>query len=85
MRVYDARVAARIQAVLDIANNQKDRRRAALATHVNTAIARANAENLPADPSPEKLVAWRTSGSGSPGAGFTFYKTVLGNDFYWMS
>lgn len=80
---YSAMIRANIQDALNIANNPKDHRSAAYAEFINKAIEIAKALRY-TDPSPGTLVAWRTSGSGSPGRTFKFYKTVLGNDFYYQ-
>jgi hypothetical protein len=79
---YAASVVNRIQNVLDIANNDSDKRQANFKAHVQAALERANAAEI-SDPSAGTLVGWRTSGTGSPSAKMTFYKTVLGNDFYY--
>ncbi len=80
---YSSGIAQNIQDQLDIANNPKDKRSTVYATHISTAIRIAGADTI-ADPSPGALTAWRTGGSGSPGSGFTLYKTALGNSFYYM-
>lgn len=74
-----------IQDILDIANNAHDRRSATYQDFVTKVLTVANAATGAADPSPGKLVAWRTHGRGSPGAGFVLYKTVLKNDFYYKA
>lgn len=79
---YSAAIRRNLEAELAIANNPHDRRHAAYADFVQTAIAIAQSTDY-RDPSPGTLVAWRTSGSGSPGRQFLFYRTVLGNDFYY--
>jgi hypothetical protein len=80
---YDSGIRKRIQDMLDIANSTRDKRSAAFADHCNAAIGIANAVNF-TDPSPGKLVSWRTGGASSPGAAFVFFKTVLGIDFYYQ-
>jgi hypothetical protein len=81
---YDVKIRSRIQDAIDIANDSKDSRHAKYAEFVNKAIEIAKSAYYE-DPTPGKLVAWRTANSGSPGRGFLFYKTVLGNDFYYQS
>lgn len=78
---YSAAVIQRIQAALDIANKDTDSRHVAFRAHVQAALDRADAPCD--DPSPGNLVGWRTAGSGTPSSKMTFYKTVLGNDFYY--
>jgi len=80
---YSAMIRANIQDALNIANNPKDSRSAVYAQFINKAIEIAKSVRY-SDPSPGTLVAWRTSGSGSPGGTFKFYKQVLGNDFYYQ-
>lgn len=80
---YDNSIAARIQRMIDIANSAKDKRSKDFTDYIDTAIEVAKAQPIP-DPSPGKLVAWRTAGSGSPGSSFSSYRTVLGIDFYYM-
>jgi hypothetical protein len=80
---YDSKIRARIQEALDIANDSKDSRGSSYIEYVNKAIGVAKSANF-SDPSPGKLVAWRTASSGSPGAGFMLYKTVFGVDFYYQ-
>jgi hypothetical protein len=80
---YSLNIKRNIEALLHIANNSKDQRNADYAAFLKEAIAIADSVEY-ADPSPGKLVAWRTAGSGSPGEGFRFYRTVLGNDFYYQ-
>jgi hypothetical protein len=80
---YSAAIVQNIQQLVDIANNSKDKRSTVFSDFIGTAMRIAGAATI-ADPSPGTLTAWRTGGSGSPGPGFTFYKTVLGNSFYYM-
>jgi hypothetical protein len=80
---YSHDIVIRIQQMIDIANNPKDPRHATHASHVRAAIQVSEANTID-DPSPD-LVAWRTGGSSSPGPNFTFYRTVLGIDFYSVS
>lgn len=80
---YKDGIRKNIQAMIDIANNSKDKRNVSFAAHIQAALDVAkNATIL--DPSPGKLVAWRTAGSGSPGAGFTLFRTVSGTTFYYQ-
>lgn len=80
---YDSAIVARIQAMINIANNSRDARSQDFADFINAAIGVSNAPTIP-DPSAGTLVSWRTAGSSSPGSGFTLYNTVLGIDFYFM-
>lgn len=80
---YNGGIRQNIQDALNIANNAKDGRSATYAAFVNKAIEIAKSTNYK-DPSPGKLVSWRTANSTSPGKGFLQYKTVLGNDFYYQ-
>ncbi len=80
---YDENIKKRIQRALDIANDSKDSRSSTYSAYVNKAIEIAKSVKY-SDPSPGKLVAWRTANSGSPGKNFTLYKTVLGVDFYYI-
>lgn len=81
----DPALRTHVQQILDVANNEHDRRSAKYQDYVNKVLTVANADTGAADPSPGKLVAWRTHGHSSPGAGFVLYKTVLKNDFYFQS
>jgi hypothetical protein len=80
---YSPNIKNYIHQVLHVANNPDDRRSGAYAAFVNKAIEIARSAEY-TDPSPGRLVAWRTAGSGSPGKDFIFYKSVLGNDFYYQ-
>lgn len=80
---YSAMIRANIQDALNIANDPKDSRSGTYAEFINKAIEIAKSVRY-TDPSPGTLVAWRTSGSASPGRAFKFYKKVLGNDFYYQ-
>ena len=80
---YDPGIKQNIQNANNIANNSKDPRSGKYADFVNKAIEVAKSTNY-SDPSPGKLVAWRTANSGSPGKGFLLFKTLLGNDFYYQ-
>jgi hypothetical protein len=81
---YSAGIKANIQAMLNIANSTKDKRSELVAAHIQAALDVASDVTIP-DPTPGSLVGWRTFGSGSPGAGFKLYKTVLFNSFYYKS
>ena len=76
-------VLANINAKLAIANATRDRRSADFVDYINAAITTA-ASNTIVDPSPGKLTAWKTAGANSPGPTFTFYQTLLGNDYYYQ-
>lgn len=80
---YDTDIANRIQAALNIANSSKDKRQAVYAEFINAAIAISKAASI-ADPSPGKLTSWRTAGAAAPGGSFKFFKTLMGNDFYYV-
>jgi hypothetical protein len=80
---YNAGIKQNIQDAIDIANNAKDPRNGKYAEFLSKAIEIAKS-SYHSDPSPGKLVAWRTSKTGSPGKDFIKYKTVLGNDFYYQ-
>ncbi len=80
---YDASIVNRIQAALNIANSSKDKRQAVYADFINAAIDIAKAASI-TDPSPGKLTSWRTAGSGAPGGSFKFFKTLMGNDYYYV-
>ncbi len=80
---YSAGIKQNIQDAINIANNSNDPRSTKYADFVNKAIEIAKSSYY-SDPSPGKLVAWRTANSGSPGKGFLLYKTLLGNDFYYQ-
>jgi len=73
-----------IQDILNIANSARDQRSASYQDFVNKVLTVANASSN-TDPSPGKLVAWRTHNHSSPGAGFVLFKTVLKNDFYYKT
>ena len=75
-------VKARIDEIVGISNDLADPRHSAYAAHVEKAIEVAKLTKY-SDPSPGKIVGWRTTNSGSPGSSFIFYKKILGNDFYY--
>jgi hypothetical protein len=75
-------VKVRIDKLVEIANSSSDSRSLAYATHTRKAIEIAKLTKY-SDPSPGKLAGWRTANSGSPGSSFIFYKSLLGNDFYY--
>ena len=72
----------RIRDILNIANNERDLRSPSYQDFVHKAVAVAHAASN-ADPSPGKLMAWRTQNHPSPGAGFVLFKTVLKREFYY--
>jgi hypothetical protein len=80
---YSPNIKKYIRHLLHVANNPGDRRNGDYVAFVNKAIEIAQSVEY-IDPSPGRLVAWRTAGSAPPGKGFIFYKTVLGNDFYYQ-
>lgn len=80
---YDQGIATRIQAMLDIANNPKDKRRQSFIDHIDAANTVAKAASI-TEPSPGILASWRTAGSSAPGGSFKFWKTFFGNDFYYI-
>ena len=81
--VLDPLVQHNVEAKLHIANAEKDRRAPSYQAYINAAIATAKLQII-TDPSPGKLLAWRTAGASSPGDNFTFFRTLLGNDYYYM-
>jgi hypothetical protein len=81
---YNPGIKNNIQQMINIANNTKDRRSAEFAGYIRMAIQVAIAETI-LDPSRGTLVAWQTSGFPKPGPNFILYKTVLGNDFYFIA
>lgn len=80
---YDTEIANRIQAMLNIANSSKDTRQAAYAAFINAAITISKAAPI-ADPSQGKLTGWRTAGASAPGGSFKLFKTLMGNDYYYV-
>jgi len=80
---FDPLIANNIQQMIEIANNQKDKRSGHFADFLNTALSVA-AGPIMTDPSKGALTAWRTAGSGSPGSHFKLHQTVLGTDFYFV-
>ena len=81
--LYNNGIRQNIQSALNIANDPKDKRHEAYTGFINAAIDIANS-TMYSDPSPGKLSSWRTAGSSSPGKTFQFYKSVFGNDFYYL-
>lgn len=77
-------IRQRIEDILAIANNPKDVRNASYVQFVQKAIEIAKSPVYD-DPSPGRLVAWRTARHGSPGRGFLLYKSLLGNDFFYIA
>ena len=82
---YSAAIVKRLQDILNIANSPKDKRAQAYTDFINAAIDIAARSTTIPDPSPGAVTAWRTAGSGSPGQGFTFFRTILGNSFYYVT
>jgi hypothetical protein len=80
---YDSRIVHNLQSMVDISNNPRDKRSSAFEDFINAAIAAATPPRIP-DASPGFLAAWRTAGASSPGPRFTLYKTIFGNDFYYL-
>jgi hypothetical protein len=80
---YSGGIAANLQRILDIANNDSDRRQGDFRDFVNAAIGVAGDPTIP-DTSPGTVAAWRTQGASSPGSRFTKFRTVGGNDFYFL-
>jgi hypothetical protein len=81
---YNGGIKSNLQLMLDIANKPKDPRQAKFADFINAAITIATDPTTIPDLSGGFLAGWRTVGSGSPGNNFIFFKTIGGNDFYWM-
>jgi hypothetical protein len=79
---YNNGIRRNIQDQLDIANSSKDKRSTDFSAHVQAALDVVNSPTTIPEPSSGTLAAWRTAGSGSPGAGFTLFRTVLNTDFY---
>ena len=77
---YNPGIRQNIQDMINIAN-AKDKRQADFAAHIQAALDVARLPTIP-DPSPGKLVGWRTANASSPGPGFTFFRTVLNTDFF---
>ncbi|WLI87645.1 hypothetical protein Q4S45_12930 [Massilia sp. R2A-15] len=76
-------LALRIQSIVDIANSRKDKRKQLYIDFIDAAIA-VTSESSIADPTPGKLVSWRTEGSGPPGGSFKLFKSVMGNTYYYI-
>ena len=81
---YSAQLVHRLQRMIDIANNPKDRRSDDYTDYIQAAMDISNATQVMADPSPGLLAAWVTSGTRSPGSGFKLYKAFFGTDFYYV-
>jgi hypothetical protein len=75
-------IEANIRAMIDIANNPKDKRQQVYADHVNAALKVAHGQRIP-DPSPGVLAFWRTAGSGKPTPDSETYTTLMNNSFYY--
>ncbi|CAD5255394.1 conserved hypothetical protein [Bosea sp. 62] len=82
--IYDASISTRLQKMLDIANNNKDRRAQEFADFVEAAIAIATSSMMIAEPSTGILAGWRTGGASSPGGSFKKHATIGGIDFYFI-
>jgi hypothetical protein len=80
---YSGGIKKNIQDMLDIANNSKDKRSTIFAAYIQMALDVAKAPTI-SDPTPGKMVAWRTAGSGSPGTGFNLFCTMSGASFYYQ-
>jgi len=80
---YSGGIRQNLQRMLDIANDSKDSRNAQFTEFIQIAIDVAKNRTI-LDPTPGKLVGWRTGGSGSPGGGFKLFRTVAGTDFYYQ-
>jgi hypothetical protein len=80
---YDA--SQNLQDLLNLAGNDNDRRQPRFREFVQNAIDVASAQNAVADPSPTRLYAWRTEGSGSPGPRFAEFQTLSRNTFYTLT
>ncbi|CAN7639602.1 hypothetical protein LJR090_005617 [Bosea sp. LjRoot90] len=81
--IYDGSISTRIQKMLDIANNAKDRRAQEFTDFIEAAIDVAENQTV-ADPSTGLLTGWRTGGASSPGGSFKLHATVGGIDFYFI-
>jgi hypothetical protein len=80
---YSGGIRQNLQDMLNIANNPKDKRAATYEAHINAAIAVAQPVSFN-DPSPGKLVGWRTAGASAPGGLMLLHGTKGGLDFYYM-
>ena len=80
---YSAELVHRLQKMIDIANNPKDKRSSDYTDYIQAAMKVAGAPTIH-DPSPGLLTGWVTSGTRSPGPNFTLYDTSGGNDFYYV-
>jgi len=65
-----------------LANATGDRRQSAYRQHVQDAITVATAPAVPIQYSAPTAAAWKRAGTPSPGAKFTLYRTMQGNDYY---
>lgn len=79
---YSPQTRDRLQQMLDLANNDGDRRQAQYREFVRNAITVAQAATAIRDPCPTGLYGWRTQGSASPGGRFVQYQNLTGNTFY---
>jgi hypothetical protein len=78
---YDAGTRARLQEMLNIANNDSDQRQQGFREFVHNALSVAQGAAI-ADPCLTGLYGWRTQGAGGPGGRFVVYQSVAGNTFY---
>lgn len=81
---YDNSIRSRLQSMVNVANNPRDKRKDSFADFINKAIEVARAATMK-EPSGGILVAWRTAGSRSPGSNFKEFDTVLGTTFFFIS
>ena len=81
---YSAGIVQKIQTIVDFANDNNLGTQDEFQDHLKAALRIGENYKSPIpDPSPTELIGWRTSGSGSPGSGFTpFGPPILGIQFY---
>lgn len=80
--VLNARLTANLQDILRAATNPRHPQQSAYAQFVRDAITAATESVTPPTTNYPTVTAWRTYGSGSPGANFRELVTLSGNTFY---
>ena len=81
----DSSLAAKLYALLHIANLSTDRRSVKYAAFVQDAITTATEAQAPVGDRVANLAAWRTTGTRAPGGEFRLHASLQGNDFYTAS
>ena len=76
-------ILTNLNTLLRIANAKNNRQASVCESHLEAAVATAKAKNL-VDPSPGRLLAWRTAGATSPGKDFILFRRFLFNDYYYL-